>query len=105
MFSITPGTEHDPACLRLEGDLTIYQVSEARDALLALSLPPATHWQLDLAGLDEIDSAGAQLLLALQQWLGNTDNPAQVIAASPAARELFELLRLDSLYAPVVCED
>lgn len=98
MFSVTPGPQDDQACLRLEGDLSLYEVSQAREQLLALDLPPATQWLLDLDGIDAFDSAGAQWLLALQRHLGNVHGPAQVIAAAPQVRELLELLRLESLF-------
>lgn len=101
MFSITPGTEDGQLRLRLEGDLSLYQVAQAREQLLALTLPAARHWQLDLSGIGEFDSAGAQWLLALQRHLGNADGPARVIGAPPSVRELLELLRLETLYPPL----
>ncbi len=52
-------------------------------------------WALDLGGLEDIDSAGLQLLLSLQKTLAQG---AQVLDLSPQARALVELLRLESLY-------
>lgn len=97
MFSLVPATPESPARLRLDGDLTIYEVRTAREQLLTLLPTQPTPWQLDLGGLDELDSAGVQLLLSLQKTLCANGHSAEVIALPGNARTLLELLRLPSL--------
>lgn len=101
MFQLSHDLDCEPALLRLDGSLTIYQVAEAHGALLQLlAAAPERTWQLDLAGLDELDSAGAQLLLALQRQLVQTG--FEVTRAADQVLELLELLRLQALYPTVL---
>ncbi|MBV6752931.1 STAS domain-containing protein [Pseudomonas chlororaphis] len=105
MFSLTPARDDTPAQLHLKGDLTLYEVSMARDQLLGLLPLPAGPWQLDLGGLSELDSAGAQLLLAIQRALSSIDQPTTVSRVSPPVHELLTLLNLESLYPAAPNED
>ena len=61
---------HTMPCLRrilvLEGPLTIYTASERRDLLLEL-FPLAQEVEMDLGGVDELDTAGLQLLVLAKQ--------------------------------------
>jgi ABC-type transporter Mla MlaB component len=104
MFTLTPASAEFPTRLHITGDLTIYEVREAREALLALLPTQPCPWQLDLSGLGELDSAGIQLLLSLQKTLSAGGYSADVIALAPGARALLELLRIPSLY-PAVAEE
>ncbi|WP_313514175.1 STAS domain-containing protein [Pseudomonas sp.] len=101
MFQLTQDLDSQPACLRLAGSLTIYEVREAHAALLDVLQQPR-DWQLDLAELDEIDSAGAQLLLAVQRHQRRAQLGLSVGEASESVIELFQLLRLQSLYPAAV---
>ena len=87
-----------PARLSLGGSLTIYEVAEARDALLAAFTEGRDEaWQLDLAALQELDSAGAQLLLAAHRHLRASGGDLRLTELTESARELLGLLRLDDL--------
>ena len=92
MFELTrPAPTH----LALTGNLTIYEVGEARTALVAAFADAREQaWQLDMAATQEIDSAGAQLLLAAQRHLNQAGGQLQLTAASPAVEEILGLLRL-----------
>lgn len=113
MFSINRSDDGTQARLCLTGNLTIYEVSAARDQLLSLLPLIGPRWQIDLAGLEELDSAGAQLLLAVQRMMSNAEQTPEVINHPDAALELFDLLRLHSLsptrlppaHLPVMAED
>lgn len=52
--------------LVLEGPLTIYTAAERKDLLLEL-FPLAQEVEMDLGGVDEMDSAGLQLLVLVKQ--------------------------------------
>lgn len=87
-----------PTRLALSGSLTIYEVSEARAALLAAFIEGReSSWQLDLSATEEIDSAGAQLLLAARRHLQSGGGALYVDPASAAVQEILDLLRLDEL--------
>jgi len=89
------------ARIELSGSLTIYEVSEARGALLAtLSGAPGAAWSLGLARIDELDTAGVQLLLAAQRYLAASGGSLQVRDCSSTVLELLALLRL-----PRLCPD
>lgn len=87
-----------PNGLSLAGSLTIYEVTEAREGLLAaFGSARAARWSLDLGELEELDSAGAQLLLAAHRHLRDVGGELQLSPPSAAARELLELLNLSAL--------
>ena len=100
MASLTlhPANDREPARLSVLGDLTLYEAADTRQALLALLPQDPGPWALDLGGLEELDSAGIQLLLSLHKTL---TGGARVVALSDSARAVVGLLRLDALN-PVV---
>ena len=58
------------AAFRLPRELTIYTVGETHHAMttwIAALGPRAAVWLLDAAGVEEADSAGVQLLLAMSR--------------------------------------
>lgn len=94
---MTPSVFGGPTRIRIDGDLSIYQASDARDAFVALLPLNASAWQLDLAGIGDFDSAGLQLLLVMQRTLCVGGSPVTVVDATPAVSEMIALLRLESL--------
>ena len=97
MFQIELSTHESAPALRLEGELTIYSVTEARDQLCAaLDQHPAL--QLNLAGVEELDTAGVQLLVWLKQEAKRRAKTLVLFAHSPAVVEVFDLLQVASLF-------
>jgi anti-anti-sigma factor len=82
-----------PALLFIEGDLTIRRVQEMKDVLLA-RLAQSQALEVDLAGVTEIDTAGAQLLLMARRAAQASQKELRLVAHSPAVVSLFELLRI-----------
>lgn len=75
------------ACLalRIEGTLTIADVSPLRDELLrAVAAPagPLAAVLLDAGDVGEVDSAGIQLLMATSAWLSGLQIRPQLASAS-----------------------
>ncbi|WP_431476802.1 STAS domain-containing protein [Massilia eburnea] len=90
---MSPQRIQPPALLFIEGDLTIRRVQELKDVLLA-RLAQSQALEVDLAGVTEIDTAGAQLLLMARRAAQAGQKELQLVAPSPAVASLFELLRI-----------
>jgi anti-anti-sigma factor len=79
--------------MTVQGEMTIYSAAE----LAALWLPwltDAQSWQLDLAGVAEMDGAGLQLLLLAQRELSAAGASLHLIAQSPAVQQVLNLCQL-----------
>jgi anti-anti-sigma factor len=97
MFQIETGTHEGAPSLRLVGELTIYEVTDARTRLSA-ALDQAPALQLNLAGVEELDTAGVQLLVWLKQEARRRGHTLALIAHSPAVLEVFDLLKVAGLF-------
>jgi len=87
-------TQIQPAMLLfIEGELTIRRVQEMKDVILA-RLAQSQALEVDLAGVTEIDTAGAQLLLMARRAAQASQKELRLVAHSPAVASLFELLRI-----------
>ena len=83
---------------QVEGELTIYTVTNYRQAFLEQS--QGCHGvKIDLAGVTEIDTAGVQLLVALRQHLIGTESGLQLCNPSESVQEALELTRLANEFA------
>jgi anti-anti-sigma factor len=97
MFQIELSTHEGGPALRLEGELTIYSVTEARNQLCAaLDQHPAL--QLNLSGIEELDTAGVQLLAWIKQEAKRRGKTLALFAHSPAVVEVFDLLQVAGLF-------
>ena len=86
-----PGTR----TLRMAGDLDLYSVDQAREALLR-HLADSGGLELDLGELAACDAAGVQLLLAARRSARSQGKPFSVRVNSPAVAKCGELLGLPS---------
>jgi anti-sigma B factor antagonist len=83
------------AAIRLEGDMTIQNAAEQRQALLA-ALPAAeAGLALDLSRVDGFDSAGVQLLLALRHSLQARGAELTLAGATQAIADALGVYGLD----------
>lgn len=89
--------ELEPQTLALGPELSIVQAAQTREQLLAWLAENPGPLSLDLSAVDEFDSAGVQLLLALQASLRDRGQVLQLGRASQAVRNALRLYRLDSL--------
>jgi anti-sigma B factor antagonist len=89
--------------LRIEGELTIYRAAELCDVLKGslAAVPESGTLALDLSAVTEMDSAGAQLLIAAQKSAAATGRALRVAGASAAVDEVLAILRLESQFAAI----
>jgi anti-anti-sigma factor len=79
--------------LAIAQDMTIYHAAELKSQLLAV-LADGDGLALDLSQVDQIDTAGLQLLLLAKREAARAGKPMQLTAHSPAVRELIEFTQL-----------
>jgi anti-anti-sigma factor len=101
MFKIEPCTHGDDPCLKLQGGLTIYAITEARD-LLCAALDQRRELQLDLSGLEELDTSGVQLLAWMKQEARRQGKRLALFGHSPAVVEIFELLNVAGWFGDAI---
>jgi len=89
--------------VRLEGELTIYRAAELAAVLKAAlaEAPEGEPFVIDLAGVSEMDSAGAQLLMAARKSAQAAGRELRLLGHSDAVREVFETLELGALFGDV----
>jgi anti-anti-sigma factor len=97
LFQLEPTTHEGSPALLLDGELTIYHVTEARD-LLAAALDQEDTLRLNLSGLEALDSAGVQLLVWLKQEAHRRGRTLVLFAHSPAVLEVMDLLKVGNLF-------
>ena len=79
--------------LQLVGDLDIYSVESARDALLT-HLTRNSGLELDLGGVETCDAAGLQLLLSAKRSAAASGKSFAIHTPAPAIDKCGELLGL-----------
>ncbi len=82
---------------KIQGEMTIYTAGEYRAVLLE-QCHTQQGMDLDLAQVTEIDAAGLQLLVALNEHLGGTSNGLRLGNPSKTVLEAMELTRLTALF-------
>jgi anti-sigma B factor antagonist len=84
--------------IRVEGELNIYNASDLKRELLD-HLAAAPALEIDLAKINEIDTAGLQVLYLARREASGADKTLRIVAASPAVREAFELYNAATWFA------
>jgi len=86
--------QHDgQPSLRLAGALTIYTAAQARNEIPSrLAEHGATV--LDLSGVEELDTAGVQLLFWLKREMARNGPGLTLVGHSPVVVEVLDLLKL-----------
>ncbi|MDB6141906.1 MAG: hypothetical protein JWP80_950 [Pseudomonas sp.] len=80
-------------CFNLSGELNIYSAAEIREELLQILL---AHQQLEvgLAGVEDFDTSGVQLLLVLKREAFRQNKPITFVRHSAVVGEVLDLLNL-----------
>lgn len=81
----------------IEGELTIYTVSELKDKLIA-GLLTNEELEVDLSAVDEFDGAGLQLLVAMKQGAKALNRTLRLTGHSQAVLTLLALSGLESFF-------
>ncbi|HWQ09658.1 MAG TPA: STAS domain-containing protein [Holophaga sp.] len=93
MFQIHPLPDENGPAFACEGEFTIYAVADARRELEALQ-DAHPKLVLDLQEVQEIDSAGVQLLLWLKRRAGNAGRDLVLERVSRAVADVLDLLQV-----------
>jgi anti-anti-sigma factor len=95
--SITAETIGDQCRLKLSGELCIYGAAELKDQLLG-QLDQCRQLEINLSEIEEIDSAGLQLLVLLKREAKASGKILTLVSHSAATLEVLELLRMETYF-------
>lgn len=94
----TDGAVH----LILDGPMTIYTANEIK-AQLTSGLQTAPVIELDLSHVNEMDTAGFQLLVMAKRECQRNGHTLRIVAHSPAVREVLDFYNMDAFFGdPIV---
>lgn len=79
--------------LTLSGDITIYQVMEARHLLLDETKGLDRKVLLDLEQIEELDTSGLQLLMMMKRHVELCGGSLEVVKLSESAAQVVDVLR------------
>lgn len=83
--------------LTFKGEMTIYHAAEQKERLLTF-LDRGDELEINLSAVDEIDTAGLQLLIMAKQQARRDGKRLGFVLHSPAVVELFELANLVTFF-------
>ena len=92
-MGIIMDTQNDKSILSIDGELTIYTVQEYKKSL-AEKFVVDKVLEMDLTGVDEIDTSGLQLLAAMSKELFDNGSEMKITQASDVVTEALESSRL-----------
>lgn len=87
--------------LSIEGDLTIFTVAEQKLLLLDF-LHTDDQLELNLANIEEIDTAGLQLLILIKREAARTGKLLSFVMHSKAVLEVLELSNMVTAFGDQV---
>ncbi|MBI1752602.1 MAG: STAS domain-containing protein [Acidobacteria bacterium] len=93
MLTIQCFQEEGKVLIQPTGELTIYTVGQAKQDLMN-AFEGHAELELDLGGIEEIDSAGVQLLYWFKQLVLQRGRPLPITGHGAAVVEAFGLLNL-----------
>ena len=78
--------------------MTIYEAAQQKVALLQI-LNEHTHMDIDLSNVNEMDTAGLQILLLLKRTAEKTGKTLRLVAQSPATLDVLDRYNLDNFFS------
>lgn len=97
--ALTP-SGHTPMRLVLRENLTIYNASSIKEQFLTALHGASQGLELDLGQVQEIDTAGVQLVLMLQRECQRLGRYAGIVSASQVVREALTFCRINTEHSP-----
>ncbi|WP_255991533.1 STAS domain-containing protein [Chitinolyticbacter albus] len=91
---LTTLAKGEGAQFRLDGELTIFHAASLKDALIAALGEGGPALTIDLSGVDELDTAGVQLLLLVKREAARLGRALIYSGHSAAVISVLELLDL-----------
>jgi len=85
--------ENEKSLLSIDGELTIYTAAEYKQYLVE-NFTAEQALEIDLQGVEEIDTCGLQLLAAMSKQLSDNGNEINIVATSDVAKDALETSRL-----------
>ncbi len=85
--------------LKIDGDLTIYNAAESHESLLAF-VDDFKGFEVDMTSVNEIDTAGIQLLLQLKRKAAQEEQSIQLSGCNEQVCDLLDLYQLQDWLAP-----
>ena len=90
------------SCAQIEGEMTIYNAAELKEEFMPL-IEDARDLEINLAQVNEIDTAGVQLLMLAKKERATHGYALSLTDHSSAVLDVFELMDLVSYFNdPVV---
>ena len=84
-----------------EGCMTIYEAARLKPLLLD-TLQKHQHLEIDLSEVNEMDTAGMQLLLLLKRTAGRTGKSVSLVEHSPASLDVIDRYNLGGYFGDPV---
>lgn len=81
--------------VKLSGDITIYDAGTAKEALLENVKGLDRKVLLNLEQIEELDTAGIQLLLMFQRLVHQMGGDLETVAVSESAAQVLQVLRCE----------
>ena len=101
MLTVLAGPCNGHPTLALQGELTIFTVTQAHQEILAL-WAGAPAFSLDLSELEELDSAGVQLLAWLKREAAGRGQTLAFLGHSPVVVEALDLLGITRAFGDAI---
>lgn len=88
-------SENDPSVTRVDinGELSIFTAAQLRQQLLD-ALDTGKDVEVDLSEVNEMDSAGMQIMVAAKREANNRNKQLRFVGHSPAVFDVLELCNL-----------
>lgn len=84
----------DTVNLNLAGDLTIYEAENIRKNIMDAVFQESKKVEINLAGIDEIDTCGVQVLMLAKRECEKLDKELELVSHSPAVLEMIDVFHL-----------
>ena len=97
MELFTKTTTNNATRVTVNGDLTIYQAAEIKQCLID-GIRTGDELELDLSHVNEIDTAGFQLLALVKRESLALDHGLRIVGHSPAVREVIEFFNMVAFF-------